>query len=510
MIRYIILILFSLSIRAQDCDVLSPIDTSGATILGNGTAESVTTANIQSALNAGGLIRFNQGATPTTINITSELIVTRDIVIDGQGLITFNGLNQNRILNIQNPNNLFYTVTIQNLKIINGNSGMNGNQLANSGAAIFKESGGPWQAVNLHVYNVDFTNNNAIQVHQDGGGGAIYVVGMDNVLVSHSFFDNNSGSNGGAFYSLGSKNIRITDSIFNNNQATGNNGNPGNGGNAGAIGIDGAERSFNLCRSQVTNNNANAFGTGFFSVMYDDISSTSIVDSLFEHNVNAGELGLGGGAYIQGGPFIIEGSSFIENQSPGAGGLFFGPQASGSFINSTIYGNVATNSLGGGMSVSGSAIVHMLHLTIIGNQAPCDVCFAAGISLSSSNLVSMGNTIIADNTGGNVFNPWNIRYPVTDNGGNLQFPQQRPNGQSEPAATPSVIWGDPMASTPAYNGGYTPTMEIDLISPAINQANPLFTTPTDQRGVLRFQGPDIGAYEKAADHIFSHGFESQL
>jgi len=67
-----------------------------------------------------------------------------------------------------------------------------------------------------------------------------------------------------------------------------------------------------------------------------------------------------------------------------------------------------------------------------------------------------------------------------------------------------------MASNPAYNGGYTPTMEIDVLSPAINQANQLLTTPTDQRGVIRFQGSDIGACEKAADHIFSHGFESQL
>ena len=181
--------------------------------------------------------------------------------------------------------------------------------------------------MNLHVSNVEFSNNHAIQTHQDGGGGAIYVVGMNDVFVSDSVFSNNSGSNGGAFYSLGSKNIRITDSIFDTNQATGNNGNPGNGGNAGAIGIDGGERTFNLCRSQLINNTANAFGTGFFSVMYDDLSLSAFVDSLFQNNINSGDVGLGGGAYIQGGPFIIVGSSFIENQSPGAGGLFFGPDA---------------------------------------------------------------------------------------------------------------------------------------------------------------------------------------
>jgi hypothetical protein len=508
MIWFIVFLLFSFNISAQDCEVLTAVDTTSAIELGNGTAGSITTTDIQLALNAGGMIRFNQGAVPTTINITSELIVTRDVVLDGQGLITLNGMNQNRILKIENPSNLTYNVTVQNMRFINGNSGMSGNQLTNSGAAIFKGSGGPWQAVNLHVINVEFNNNNAIQVHQDGGGGAIYIVGMNNVLISDSIFINNSGSNGGAFYSLGSQNIRITDSVFDNNQATGNNGNPGNGGNAGAIGIDGGERSFNLCRSQVINNNANAFGTGFFSVMYDELSLTAFVDSLFENNVNSGDEGLGGGAYIQGGPFIIEGSSFIENQSPGAGGLFFGPDANGMFVNSTIFGNIATNSLGGGMSISASATIEILHLTIINNLAPCDVCFAAGISLSSTNFVSMGNTIIANNVGGNLFNPWNIRYSVSDNGGNLQFPQQRPNGQSEPAATASVFWGDPLISTPTYNGGHTPTMEIDTLSPAINQANQSMATETDQRGASRYQQADIGAYEKtAANNIFSNGFE---
>jgi hypothetical protein len=39
------------------------------------------------------------------------------------------------------------------MKLINGNSGISGSQLSNSGAAIFKESDSPWQAVNLHVTN---------------------------------------------------------------------------------------------------------------------------------------------------------------------------------------------------------------------------------------------------------------------------------------------------------------------------------------------------------------------
>ncbi len=486
---------------AQDCTELAQIDTSAAAVLGDGTPGSVTTAHIQSALNVGGHIRFNQGLSASTIDITSELVVSRDTVIDGQGLITFDGMNSNRLLLIDNPANLSYTVTVQNINFSNANIG------SSSGAAIFKPSGGPWQAVNLQVNNVVFNNNHAIQVDQDGGGGGIYAVGMNDVFVSNSQFTNNSGSNGGAFYSLGSKNIRITDSEFSGNQATGNNGNPGNGGNAGAIGIDGAERGFSLCRSDVTDNSANAYGTGFFSVMYDQISITAFTETFFGNNINPGSLGLGGGAYVQGGPFVIEKSSFVGNQSPGAGGLFLGPNANGSIVNSTFHGNVATETLGGGLSISESAVVELRHLTIANNQAPCPVCFAGGLFVASSNLVTMGNTILSHNTGGNEFNPWNILNPVGDEGGNLQYPQQRPNGQAEVGATGTVLWGDPLLAAIADNGGYAPTMAIDSGSPAYNAANNGFSTPSDQRGVSRYLGPDIGAYEYSVDLIFENGFE---
>ena len=231
----VLLLIFSVSSLAQvNCDETTVRPLTGAIVLGNGNPGSVTTAMIQNALNTGGSIRFNIGNNPTQINLTTTLNVTKQAVIDGGGLVTLSGQNQRRIFLIQNPQNLSYTFTVQNIALHNGFSA------TESGAAIFKPSGGPWQAVSLEVINSEFNNNHAIQVEQDGGGGAIYAIGMNQVLISHSVFENNSGSNGGAFYSLGSDYIRITDSIFDGNQATGNSGNPGNGGNAGAIGVDGA------------------------------------------------------------------------------------------------------------------------------------------------------------------------------------------------------------------------------------------------------------------------------
>ena len=500
---YILLIcvLFLHAVDAQvDCSLTPERSLDGAVILGNGTPGSVSTAMLQNALNTGGVIRFNLGNSPSQINLTATLTVTKQTVIDGGGLVTLSGKNQHRIFLLENPQNLSYTFTVQNIALNNGFTA------TESGGAIFKPSGGPWQAVSLEVINTQFENNNAIQVEQDGGGGAIYAIGMNQVLISGSSFIQNSGSNGGALYALGSDVIRITDSVFDGNVATGNSGNPGNGGNAGAIGVDGAERTINICRTEIINNEANAYGVGFFSVMYDQDSLTAFTDVTFENNVNSQDFGLGGGAYIQGGPFVINRSSFIENQSRGAGGLFLGPNANGEIVNSTVYGNVASHTLGGGISIDGTAEVTLRHVTIVNNHAPCEVCFAGGISIGSNNQTTMYNSILANNTGGNLFNPWNIFNPIAGSN-NLQFPQQRPNGQTEVQATAATLWANPLLAAPSHNGGYTVTMASNPNSPGINQALLMQSTPQDQRSFNRFQTPDYGAYELQADLIFADGFE---
>jgi len=502
--KFFLLLIFGFYLQAADaqvdCAITPERSLAGAVVLGNGTPGSVTTSMLQNALNAGGVIRFNMGNSPSQINLSATLTVSKQTVIDGGGLVTLSGQNQRRLLLIENPQNLTYTFTVQNMALINGLTA------TESGAAIFKPSGGPWQVVSLEVINTQFVNNHAIQVEQDGGGGAIYAIGMSHVLISGSRFNQNSGSNGGAFYALGSDVIRITDSVFDGNTATGNSGNPGNGGNAGAIGVDGAERTINICRTALVNNQANAYGAGFFSVMYDQDSLTAFTDVTFENNINSQDFGLGGGAYIQGGPFVINRSSFIGNESRGAAGLFFGPNANGEMVNSTVYGNIASNTLGGGMSIDGSAAVTLRHVSIVNNHAPCDVCFAGGISIGANNQTTMYNSILANNTGGNLFNPWNILNPIAGSD-NLQFPQQRPNSQFEVAATANILWADPLLAVPANHGGFTATMASNSNSPGINQALVNQSTPQDQRSYNRYQAADYGAYELQADLIFANGFE---
>ena len=147
------------------------------------------------------------------------------------------------------------------------------------------------------------------------------------------------------------------------------------------------------------------------------------------------------------------------------------------------------------MTVNTARPVAVVNCTIVDNQAPGEVAFAAGINVDADNALTLQNTIVAHNTAGNVWNPWNIRRTVADGGGNLQWPPTRPNGQPEPPATANVAWAEPMLLPVADYGGPTETMAPDDGSPAIGGGVTAGAPFTDQRGRLRTPPVDIGAYE---------------
>lgn len=488
---------------APDCPpAATPVELVDPTVLGDGTPGSVTTAMIQAALDAGGHVVFDLGPAPVTVGLAAELVVSRETVLDGGGLVTLSGGGAHRVLRIDNPLNATYTLTLQRLGIADGATP------AGSGAGVYKPTGGPWQAVSLVAVDCWFTGNVAIAVDQDGGGGAVYAVGMDRVVLQGSLFDGNRGANGGAVYSLGSREVTAVDSVFTDNRATGDGGNPGNGGNGGALGVDGAERQVILCGVELADNFANAYGAGFFSVMYDQASSTTFNACLFAGNRNPTASQFAGGAYLQGGPFAIHNTTFAGNEAESVGGVFLGPGAGGEIVNSTFTGNLARTGLGGALFVSTGEPVALTHLTIAGNQAPGPVAFAAGIQVDAVNAVTMTNTLLADNVGGNLFNPWNIRNQVGDGGGNLQWPPERPNGQPETPATATVVWADPLLVPLGDYGGPTPTRPPGPGSPALGAGGTAGAPATDQRGLPRTPPPDSGAVEGTGDVIFFDGFES--
>ncbi len=494
-----------------DFDCVAPaVPTSpNPVILGNGSAGSVTTATLQSALDAGGWIRLSIGT--SVLNLAAELRITRATTLDADGA-TLSGGSARRVLRVDNPANLTYTFDLLNATVADGSTP------TGSGAGLWKPTGGPWQAVSIRVFNSRFTNNHAVMTAQDDGGGAIYVVGARELSVVGSVLDENTGANGGAIYSLGSKRVDLHDSVLSGNSATGTGGNPGNGGNAGAIGIDGADRYVNLCRVRLLDNQANAYGAGLFTTVYDTTSFTRVLDSTIQGNNSVGSSNAHtGGIYLQGGPFSIRGSTFRGNQASGYGGLsIFDHQtatlirASGEISNSTFVGNTARTGLGGAMNLQGSGGLVLQNLTIADNVAACDVCFSAGINNGSGLAITMRNTVFQNNTAGNAYNPWALRFPVSGSN-NVQWPQIRPgSGQQEQAVTPGALFADPQLLVIAANGGLTETMALVANSAGVDSGTSTGAPATDQRGRVRYAAVDIGAYELQSDAIFDDGFEGSL
>jgi hypothetical protein len=487
------------------CAPILPIPLVNPTVLGDGTPGSVTAADIQDALDDGGHIRLVLGPAPATVDVVTELTVTRAAVLDGGGTVTLSGRGLNRVLLVQGATQASqaYLFALQNITVADGATPLG------DGAGMLAGVGGDWRAVDVRVVNVTFRDNVAVASAQDGGGGGIYAVGARSLVIAGSTFEGNRGSNGGAVYSLGTPTVTILGSLFDDNTATGTGGNPGNGGNAGAIGVDGGQRTVNICRTRIADNHSNAFGTGFFSVGYDALSPTTFYRTTFERNVQTSATQFAAGAYVQGVPFTIRESSFLFNEANGYAGLFLGPGATGTIENSTFYGNVARQALGGAMSVGTTAPVTIVNSTIVANSAPGPLAFAGGIHVGTPNALTLRNVLLAFNTGGNQYNPWNISRTVAGSHV-IQYPRYRvpPTMQEDPpAVASSLFWADPQVLAPDWNGGPTRTAAILPASPARDAGTVTAAPAIDQRGILREGAPDLGAYEVSSDMIFVDGFE---
>ncbi|AOW15763.1 hypothetical protein LPB72_03475 [Hydrogenophaga crassostreae] len=273
-------------------------------VVGTGTPASCTGQAVVNAVALGGKIRFNCGASPVTINMTSTAKVFNnrpDVTLDGQGLITLNGGGKVRIL-YQNTCDeaLVWTtshcqdqetprLTVQNMRFVNGNST---GQLTDGGGggAIFVRGG------QFKIVNSVFTNNRCELAGEDIGGGAVRVLAMYQnrpVYVVQSTFGGgpglgNTASSGGALSSIGVS-YSIFNSLLSHNSAVGNNadalraGTPG-GGSGGAIANDGNDYTLSIYGSMVSDNTAIEGGSGVFYVSNNRTGHMTLSDSVFVRN----------------------------------------------------------------------------------------------------------------------------------------------------------------------------------------------------------------------------------
>lgn len=264
-------------------------------VIGDGTAASCSSEAVVSTIAMGGIITFNCGPDPLTIELEETARIFNNtgprIVIDGGGLVTLSGMGERRILYMNTcDESLVWTtpncdnqdhprLTLQNLTFVDGNA--IGEE--DGGGAVFASGG------RLNLVNTRFFRNRCAEVGPDIGGAAVRSFQQFNNLplyVVNSTFGGreglgNYGSNGGALSSIGVS-WTVINSVLSYNDAIGNGGNPAvagtpGGGSGGAIYNDGNTMTLSICGSVIEHNTAVQHGSAIFFVS-NDRSGNIVVD----------------------------------------------------------------------------------------------------------------------------------------------------------------------------------------------------------------------------------------
>jgi len=270
-------------------------------VVGRGTRASCTSAAVVDAVRAGGVIRFSCGRGPVTIrmNATAKVMNTsREVVLDGGGLVTLSGENRRRILYMDtcDPAQKWTTshcqdqatpkLVVQNLAFTDGNS--TGQDFDGGGGGAIFDRGG-----SLRIVNSVFTDNRCERDGPDIGGAAVRALSQYRnlpVYVSGSRFTGNACSNGAALSSIGVS-WTVLNSRFNGNRAIGIGANPAGsgtpgGGSGGAIYNDGDLMRLSIAGCVFTGNHANEGGGAIFFVSDDHTGTMAIRDSALDDNPN--------------------------------------------------------------------------------------------------------------------------------------------------------------------------------------------------------------------------------
>ncbi len=452
------------------CDAPALVDTSSPTTV----ITDCTEAALRAAAAGGGTVVFDCGADPVTIPVTAEIVITDETVLDGGGLVTLSGGGASRILYLDSDYNTpTPRLTVQRLAFADGQAPAGGEDTAQGGGAIYRDGG------SLTVIDCTFDGNHGQPTGQDVAGGAIYAFGGGDLVIVGSTFTGNAASDGGAVGSLNGD-LTIINSTFVGNQATGTGGNPGDGGCGGAIYQDGADEVTSLCGVTIADSTAGAIGGGVFRVSNDHTGSYAIDRSTIDHNVvTAVGEGNAGGLYLEGLALSIAASTISRNEAFYNGGIWINACAV-EMENTTIAGNLATGSNGGGVWLGNDPTGTFRNVTIADNHSLADGQVAGAIFGSGVTLI---NTIIANNTA--MYTP-TCDDTRADGSGNVQWPDG-----ALCTATPTIA--DPLLGALGDHGGDTETMEPGATSPARGLGTGC--PATDQRGEPRGEPCTAGAVE---------------
>lgn len=475
-------------------------------VVGDGSAASCTESALREALEAGGVVTCNCGSDPVTISVSSEIVITQDVVLDGGGTVTLSGNNTSRILKKESGADL----TVQNITFQQGKApSQSGFSFNECGGAILARSHDTGQAVggNFTAINVNFKDNTTGSLDEnDVAGGAVYVFNVPRSVFANCTFTNNRSSNGGAIGNLGSD-LVVINSVFNDNIAQGVNGFlTGHGGaiNIDGVSLSGQNREFTLCGCQFNRNEATKQGGAVNGVVTQNRGVNTLFDRCsFDNNqTTSNESGQGGAVFFMEdddtsgegsgtGSFRVLNTTFSNNSvySQGGGLWTLMPVAGFDAINCTFANNETRNNelgMGGGLAISNGPST-VTNCTFAYNYA---WFHGGGIQAGGDKDVTLSNCIFYENTSTREFAGYNTNSELIDGGNNIQFPVTYGK-----IVTATEINEDPLLGNLADNGGPTRTIALPSNSPAVNAGNAATAPTTDQRGENRDSQPDIGAYE---------------
>ncbi len=458
------------------------------TIPGDTTSISGMTLTGGNALQSGG--RGGAISNDGILTLTNVVFTQNAITSGGAGGAIYNSTNGSPTSGILNIVGCVFT-----------------NNVSNSGGAIFSNNG------NVTITDTIVTGNTA-----RNGGGGINNYGVANITNS-TISNNNSGftgnsNGGGGIFNFGE--MTLTNSTVSGNRA----GEDTQGGGIRNV------AKLTLINSSVTGNTATEGGGGIYAsgpgTVFLTITNSTVSNNFANTGTGSTTFGNGGGIWTTM-PTTVTGSTIsgnsvrlidpIQGDRQGNGGGIF-TQDRLTMENSTVSGNFAERNGGGIFAYFGGITMQTVvtSSTIANNTAGRN---AGGVFRIDSPSVTftIGNTIIANNSGGT--SP-DVNGNFISHGYNLI---ENTTGSFGFGAAGDQLSVNPLLGTLQNNGGATQTVALQAGSPALNagsnalavdqNGNPL---AFDQRGAgfgRIIEGTvDIGAFEAqtTAATILIEGF----
>jgi hypothetical protein len=515
----------------------------------SGIVTNCTESDLRVALRGGGFVVL---ACDSAISLTSPLLIGKETVLDATGhtasITSAQTTNTGSLFVVQPGANLILrNLTVSGVQLVKTNSTNGDDGTAALGAALYIDrgvvtldgctfvnhdvtggagadgvklgatggNGGPGAGAAVYnsggqllVTNCVFSGNSAT-----GGRGGAGAAGQANGNGASGGHGGNGGSgSGGAIFNTANGLLTVFDSTFASNQVAGSSAGLGGLG-AGGLGFSGT---------------AGDSGGGLGAALYNDSGQVTIINSTFVANSGTGARGsagaagtssmqpgrgttggsaLGAGLFNNAGSVALTNCTFVSNSltggSGGQGGTgitfgFGGDGGSGGnggdalgagvytsrgttvIVNSTFTDNGVFGG-GAGQGGAGSGIGSEGASGRQGNQVGAALFNAGGVS-------ELRNSILANSASGA-----NAGGTISDEGFNISS-----DASPRLSAEGSRNQLDPLLGSFGLAGGLVPTITLASNSPAIDAITAPAgngAPPFDQRGAMRVEPYDIGAFE---------------